>query len=44
MVTFVQRYARAFGQDPVSVAFRPESDLPLMAMFYESAAADLEGE
>jgi hypothetical protein len=36
----VQRYARAFHQDPVSVAQRYETDLPLMHLFYESAAAD----
>jgi hypothetical protein len=41
----VQRYARAFHQDPVTVAQRPEPDLPLMHLFYASAAADLsEGE
>ncbi len=41
----MQRYARAFGQDPVVVGQRPEGDLPLMHLFYASAAADLtEGE
>lgn len=38
---FVQRYARAFNQDPLVVAARPEADLPSMQMFYASAAADL---
>jgi hypothetical protein len=45
LITFLQRYARAFHQDPVTVADRPESDLQLMGLFYESAAADMsEGE
>jgi hypothetical protein len=36
----VQRYARAFHQDPVTAGQRPETDLTLMELFYESAAAD----
>lgn len=40
LITFVQRYARAFHQDPASVDDRSEADLPLMHLYYESAAAD----
>lgn len=37
----MQRYARAFHQDPEVVSRKPESALVLMNLFYESAAADM---
>lgn len=40
----MQRYARAFNQDPLTVAARPVADLPAMQLFYESAAADIKAE
>lgn len=44
LLTFCQRYARLFHQDPLVVAQRPDSDLPLMDLLYESAAVDLKPE
>ena len=40
LIVFAQRYARAFHQDPVDVGRRDEADLPMMRLYYASAASD----